>query len=513
MCFRILADESLATVAVRCISSMIIATQEPGNARVKKRRNGRGITVPGKVALAAFVILCPIGLTVAQTKTSANIDQFVISEMRARHIPGVAVAVLREGKISILKTYGFANLEHRVPVKPETIFQSGSMGKQFTAAAVMILAQDGKLSLNDRITEYIPDAPDSWKNMRIRHLLTHTSGLSDFPPEIDLRKDYTEEQLLDAFKKAPLSFQPGEGWEYSNAGYATLGILIRRVSGKFYGEFLQDRIFRPLGMKTTRVISESDIIPNRAAGYRVVNGEIKNQEWVSPSTNTTADGSLYFSILDLAKWDAALYRDTPLKQSTLAQIWEPVKLNSGARKGYGFGWFTGTMHNRSVVFHGGAWQGFKSCIIRFPGDKLTIIVLANSWNTREFKLARGLAALYFSEFAVPSTASIEDKDPNATALMRKVLIQLAGNSIDKALLAPAVPKQLPPVRVAELATLLNSLTLPIAIFHSEELVERRDEGEMRVYRYLLNDIGKTLSVTLKLTKDNKIAAFELIEVK
>jgi CubicO group peptidase (beta-lactamase class C family) len=445
----------------------------------------------------------------AQPDVSAKIDRFVKSEMTARKIPGVSLAVLHNGKIDILKTYGFANLEHGVAVKPETIFQSGSMGKQFTAAAVMLLVQDGKLSLDDRIKTHLPNAPDSWKNITVRHLLTHTAGLGDYPTEIDLRRDYTEEQLLAAFQKAPLGFAPGDKWDYSNVGYATLGILIRKLTGKFYADFLQERIFGPLGMTTARVISEADIIPNRAAGYRVVAGQIKNQEWVSPSTNTTADGSLYFSILDLAKWDAALYTDFPLRQSTLAQIWEPVRLNSGARKGYGFGWFTDNLHNRRVVFHGGAWQGFKSCIIRFPDDKLTIIVLANSWNTREFKLARGVSGFYFPEFAVPATSAIENNDPKTMTLVRKFLLQLAGNSVDQTLLLPNAAAQLTPARTSELRAILNSLTLPVAIFHSEELVERRNENGIRVYRYIFNDIGKTLSLEIKLDAQDKIAAFNL----
>jgi len=168
-----------------------------------------------------------------------------------------------------------------------------------------LLVQDGKISLEDKLTKYFSDAPDSWKDITVRHLLTHTSGMGDYPAEIDLRRDYTEEQLLEEFKKAPLAFQPGDKWDYSNVAYVTLGMLIRKITGKFYGDFLRERIFEPLGM-TTRIISEADIVPNRAAGYRVVAGKIKNQEWVSPSMNSTADGSLHLSILDLAKWDAAL---------------------------------------------------------------------------------------------------------------------------------------------------------------------------------------------------------------
>jgi len=465
-----------------------------------------------RVAIVLLLVIC-IGVVsvFGQHNVSQKIDRFATTEMQSRKIPGLAIAIVRSGKIEILKTYGFANLEHRVPVKPETIFQSGSIGKQFTAAAVMILVQEGKIFLEDTITKYFPEAPATWKDITVRHLLTHTAGTGDFPPDIELSRDYTEEQMLESFKKVPLAFAPGDKWDYSNVGYVILGMLVRKVTGQFYGDFLRERVFGPLGMTTTRVISEADIIPNRAAGYRVVAGEIKNQEWVSPSTNTTADGSLYFSILDLAKWDAALYRDTPLKQSTLAQIWEPVKLNSGARKGYGFGWFTDTFHNRRVLFHGGAWQGFKSCIIRFPDDKLTIIVLANSWNAREFKLARGLAALYYPEFMVLPISSIEDTDPKVSVMVHRFLIRLLDGSIDKELVIPSVNAGLSAGHVKELTSLLNSLTLPVAIIHSEELVDRHDENGLRVYGYVFNDIAKTLSLTVKLNAEGKIADFGLTE--
>ena len=464
-----------------------------------------------RFAAAAVLVLAALPC-VAQTTISARIDRFVTAEMKTRKIPGVAVAVLRHGKVPIVRTYGFANLEHRVPVKPQTIFQSGSMGKQFTAAAVMILVQEGKISLDDRITKYFSNTPEAWKDITVRRLLTHTAGMGDYPLEIDLRRDYTEDQLLDFFKKAKLAFEPGEGWDYSNVGYVMLGIMIRKVTGKFYGDFLQERIFRTLGMNTARVISEADIVPNRAAGYRVVAGEIKNQEWVSPSTNSTADGSLYFSILDLAKWDAALYTNEPLRQTTLAQVWAPVSLKSGARKGYGFGWFTDIMHNRRVVFHGGAWQGFKTCIMRFPDEKLTVIVLANSWNTREFKLARGLAALFYSEFAVPSARAIE-ADAKVNTLLHRFLAKLSHEQVETELLTPELTTNLTRERVREAARTLNSLTLPIALINSEELVERREENGLRVFRYLFNDIPKTLTATIKLTSDDKIAEFDLAEVK
>jgi CubicO group peptidase (beta-lactamase class C family) len=177
--------------------------------------------------------------------------------------------------------------------------------------------------------------------------------MTDYPDDFDLRRDYTEDELVQRIKPIPLAFQPGEKWSYSNLAYVMLGVLIHKVSGKVYGDFLQERVFRPLGMSTARVISEADIVPNRAAGYRLVNGQLKNQDWVSPSLNTTADGALYLTVYDVAKWDAALYGEKLLKRSSLEEMWTPVKLNHGRTHGYGFGWALGEVRGRRLVEHGG----------------------------------------------------------------------------------------------------------------------------------------------------------------
>jgi hypothetical protein len=184
-------------------------------------------------------------------------------------------------------------------------------------------------------------------------------------------------------------------------GYVMLGILISKVTGKFYGEFLQERIFKPLGMNTARIINEADIVPNRAAGYRQVKGELKNQEWVSPSMNTTADGSLYLTVLDMAKWDAALYTEKLLKKSSFDQMWTPVKLTTGKTQQYGFGWGFGEVRGHRIIEHGGAWQGFTSHIARYVDDKLTIIVLANRAGANPGAFAHRIAGLYNPELAPP----------------------------------------------------------------------------------------------------------------
>jgi CubicO group peptidase (beta-lactamase class C family) len=270
------------------------------------------------------------------------------------------------------------------------------MGKQFTATAVMMLVEDGKLSLDDKIAKYFTDAPQSWNKITVRHMLTHTSGMTDYPDDFDMRRDYTEDELVQRIKMIPLAFQPGEKWSYSNLAYVMLGVLIHKVSGKFYGDFLQERVFKPLGMTTARVISEVDIVPNRAAGYRIVKGELKNQNWVSPSLNTTADGALYLTVYDMAKWDAALYTEKLVKRASLETMWTPVKLNDGKTHPYGFGWTLARVRGHRVVEHGGSWQGFKSQISRYVDDRLTVVVFANVSRANPAKIAHAVAALFNS---------------------------------------------------------------------------------------------------------------------
>jgi CubicO group peptidase (beta-lactamase class C family) len=352
--------------------------------------------------VAAFAVAFGSSSVACAQATSAISDKassYVRDEMQRQHIPGLALLVARGGKIVQAEGFGLANVELQVPVKPETVFQSGSVGKQFTATAVMMLVEEGKVGLDDPLTKYFPDAPSSWKEVTVRELLSHTAGFGDYPEKFDFRKDWTEAELLKLVEGIPLAYPPGTKWEYSNLGYLTLGILIHRVTGEFYGDFLQQRIFHPLGMETTRIISEADIVPNRAAGYRLVKGELKNQEWVAPMVNTTADGSLYFSILDLAKWDAALYTEKLLKPSSFDQMWTPAKLKSGQpnKAGYGFGWAIGDRHGRHVISHDGAWQGFQTTIARYVNDQLTVVVLANLAESNPSAIADHVADLYLSD--------------------------------------------------------------------------------------------------------------------
>ena len=347
---------------------------------------------------SVLLVVTILHVVSADTATD-RVSNFVNEYLKKNQIPGCAVMVRHDGKVVLCQGYGVANIEHGVRVAPQTVFQSGSIGKQFTAMAIMMLIEEQKLALEDPLSKYL-DVPENWSAIRVRHLLTHTSGLGDYPESFSLQRDYTEDELLKMIMAQPLAFAPGEKWSYSNLGYVTLGILIHKVSGEFWGDFLQQRVFAPLGMKHTRVISEADIIPNRAAGYVPKNGALKNQQWVSPTVNNTADGSLYFSVEDLAKWDEALETRKLISRTSYEQMWTPVKLNNSTTAPYGFGWRTAkTNSGHSVVEHGGAWQGFASYIVRYPDDRLTIAVLCNRAGASASYIAKRIAGFY-----VPSLA-------------------------------------------------------------------------------------------------------------
>lgn len=351
-------------------------------------------------ALAVCAILISVIPALAQSSaTTAAVTEYVKAEMQRQHIPGLSFLVVKNGKTIRSEGFGLANVELQVPVKPETIFQSGSVGKQFTATAVMMLVEEGKVGLDDPLTKYFADAPATWKDVTVRELLSHTAGFGDYPKDFNFRKDWTEDEELKLVESIPLAYPPGTKWAYSNLGYVTLGILIHRVTGEFYGDFLQQRIFQPLGMTATHIISEADIVLNRSAGYRLVKGELKNQEWVSPLLNTTADGSLYFSAVDLAKWDAALYTDKLLKRSSLDLMWTPVKLKDGKpNKGnYGFGWFIEQRNGHRCIHHDGSWQGFETAIDRYVDDHFTVVVLANLADSEPGKISQHVAEIYLAE--------------------------------------------------------------------------------------------------------------------
>ena len=349
----------------------------------------------GQLGSLAFLLLTIAPSLWGQSPAQLDsVNRYIRSELARQRIPGASVAILRGDSVVLSRGYGWANVELRVPASDSTIYQSGSMGKQFTAAGIMLLVGQGRLRLEDRITRWLPEGKGVWDSVTIRHLLTHTAGMAEYTDStFDYRKDYTEDQLVRFAASRPLDFIPGQRWSYSNTGYLLLGVLIHRVTGQFYGDVLHRLIFEPVGMNTTRVISEADIIPNRAAGYQLIRGQVKNQSWVSPSLNTTADGALYFSVKDLARWAVALNLGDVPGKAVQDAAWAPVHLNDGGTYPYGFGWDLTDQRGHPRIGHTGSWQGFKTAFYRYPEYGLSIMMLANLDQAHPGPIVQGIGGI------------------------------------------------------------------------------------------------------------------------
>ncbi|MFO7695396.1 MAG: serine hydrolase [Vicinamibacterales bacterium] len=294
--------------------------------------------------------------------------------------PGVAVIVVRKGQTLYRAAHGMANLELGVALQPDHVFRIGSVTKQFTSAAIMMLAEEGKLAVTDSITKFLPDYPTQGKTITVEHLLTHTSGIqsyTDMPKWRNMfRQDMPLTELIDLFKNEPMQFEPGARWRYNNSGYILLGAIVEKVSGKKYADFVQERIFTPLGMKDTRYDVTDQIIPRRAAGYGRTGDRIVNAQYLS-MTQPYAAGSLISTVDDLAKWDAALTAGRVINAESLAKCFASHKLASGSESGYGYGWSIGRYEGRAVQEHGGGIHGFRSYVLRIPSDGVYVAVLSN----------------------------------------------------------------------------------------------------------------------------------------
>jgi CubicO group peptidase (beta-lactamase class C family) len=339
---------------------------------------------------ACLCIACAL-VSPVRPSNADELDSGMQKVLQQDHIPGMALLVVRGGVVLKAGMYGFANVEHRIPVKRTTMFQSGSLGKQFTAAAVLLLVDRGRLSLDDRIDKYLPAGPAGWEKITIRELLDHTSGIHDSEEDgevFDLRHEYTDDEIIRIAHDLPCDFQPGTAWKYNNMGYILAGIIVTRVTGMFYGDFLRQEFFAPLGMRTARIISDSDIVMDRAAGYlRTANG-VRNQDFVSAALNATADGSLYLSLNDWAAWIRGLDRRAILSRASYGLLWGRGSLRDGTAFDHGFGWDMAVLDGRPVLEFDGSWQGFRSAIERDPATQTTVVVLANLAEAKPEEAAR-----------------------------------------------------------------------------------------------------------------------------
>jgi len=319
-----------------------------------------------------------------------NVDEFVKAQMQRHSVPGLSLAVIKDGVAVKVQGYGLANVEQKTPVTPESVFKIGSVSKQFIATGIMLLAQGGKLSIDDPIGRYLEGTPSSWNVITLRHLLTHTSGIVREAPGFDPFKIQSDADVIRTAYPLPLRFEPGSKWEYCNVGYFALAEVIRKVTGQPWTEYLRTAVFEPSGMMATRPTNASKGIAGRAVGYAGKgNGEVA-PDWPA----LRASGAFLSTVLDLVKWDRQLATNTILNDSSRRQMWTPVRLSNGETHPYGFGWELGDIKGHRHVGHGGSLPGFRSGFSRYPDDKLTVIVLINADDVDRGSIVQGIADLY-----------------------------------------------------------------------------------------------------------------------
>ena len=351
------------------------------------------------LARLALLCACLLALSVAAEAQDLlpKFDEYAQAAARAERFSG-AILVARDGKVLVSKGYGMADIENEVPNTPETKFRLGSLTKQFTAAAVLLLQERGKLSVQDSVCKYVAPCPEAWRPVTVHHLLSHTGGVPNFtnsdqfPDYEKLKRDPTTvEALINRFRDRPLDFKPGEDWRYSNSGYVLLGHVVERASGKTYESFLRENIFVPLGMTNTGYDRADQIVKRRARGYASgPDGSVVNASYLDMSIPFAA-GGLYSTVGDLYLWDQALYGEKLLKKASLDAMFTAV------RNGYGYGYGVNKLFGRSHAGHGGGIEGFATSIHRFPDDRVTVIVLSNNESARSGPVARDLAAITFGE--------------------------------------------------------------------------------------------------------------------
>lgn len=426
--------------------------------------------------------------------------------MYHEQIPGLALAVIRDGKILKMRTYGFADVDSKLPVTINTVFRIGSVRKQFVATAIMMLVEEGKISLDDPVSKYLDGTQKRWQRISIRHLLTHTSGIPDFNNE-DIRvKDGPgnyDHRVLDALVKRRLHFAPGDEWRYSNSNYHLLGMIIQKITGKSYDDFLRKRIFEPLGMAQTTIFHECGTYPDLAMGYRWHDGLHRT----GAPFGITAGGSTLSTISDMAKWDAALYADNLLKKSSLQQMWTPVRLNDGMTWRYGFGWGVGRINDHLIVSHGGNILGFSSAIERAVDDQLTVIVLDNRFCSSETaaRLAQKIARIYL--WKGPDYQPISDEEPKVTKRVRNINNRQDRGKLSATDFTPAVWAELSPWQKQ-----MQDDRKKFGSALSLSLVERTNERSGRSYRYQVQyKFGATL-LHVVIDEHDKICVWKVEDV-
>ena len=439
-----------------------------------------------------------------------SLDKFISEQLKQRNIPGLSIAVIKDGKVIRTSGYGFANLELQVPATKETVYEIGSISKQFAAEAVMLLVEDGKVNLDDSIRKYLPsNTPEIWQKITVRNLLNHTSGLKDWTEvkEFSYRREYSAEEFIDLVKSFPLTFQPNENWLYSNTNLPLIGIIVERAGGKSFEDFVTERIIKPLNFPSIRFKHQQDVVPNRATGYEWRNEKWENGEPFRPKV-IAASGGILANTTDLAKWWEAVLQGRVVKQTSLQQMLAPAKLNDGRTVAHGFAFFTDSFNGHKMIQHfGSTVGGFGSIVRYYPQEKITIAVIGNLEDGgfgAEY-IAKRVAGFYIPGAFTGSMKETPDAAPNQTQNHLQMLKDLADNK-NPEMLAANYASRVPATFRQQLAANLKQMK-SFAFLGKEKITADHfilDPTLIEIFHYKMTLANKTVYYHLRFNKDGRI---------
>ena len=430
-----------------------------------------------------------------------DLEDFVHKDRESKKIPGMVVAIIKNGEVSRVVTSGVANLDLDVPVKRETVFEIGSMTKAFTAELIMMLEEAGKLSVDDKISKYIDNSPETWKDITIRHLLTHTSGIPNYTslkPELILSaKRMTYEEMFELVRDLKLEFAPGEKYSYCNTGYYLLGRIIERQSEKSFYDFLQEKILVPLEMKNTFPQRPRGVVKHRATGYMNFGVLPSMMPYIDPLGAFSA-GNLVSTVDDMAKWDKALLEGRLLKPETREKMYNITRIKDGIST-YAFGWDVSELAGHTARQHGGGTGGFSTYILRLPDDKLSVVVLSNLAMTDVASTARDAA-----RFVLPALEekAVRDPDTTLTKKHREIIDKITDGTIQRAAFEESTADELFPTLIAQARQQLQTW----GKLEKFELLEHKHEPKLLTRRYRMVFDKARMQLVIRENEEHKIVA-------
>lgn len=460
------------------------------------------------LALVLTAVSGPLPLTPAM---KARIDAIVKSELVRQYVPGAQVAIAENGRVVYEKGYGYREIGSRLPVDPQTSFAIGSVTKQFTAAAIMLLQQQGKLNVDDKLVKYLPHAPHA-SEVTLRNLLTHTSGIVGFTEvpnfSLLLPTPSSPDRIISTIAGKPLAFAPGTDWEYSNTNFVLLGQVIAKVSGEPYPDFLQQHFFDRLGLQRSWFTRTEAIHPDDARGYtEFMYGLPDEHAYLADWSWYDAAGGLTMSAADLARWDIALDSGGVVSPASFARMTTRTKLKNGRTIGYGFGLGVGSVFGRPTVGHDGLVSGFSSENLTFPKDRVAIVLLSNGDNFSYLRAIRAIAAIVYGTTDPQANAPFKPiaQRPAQVDAAKEQIVDLLHGRVNYANMTPDLALELPEYRIAQLEQDGRLLGDPLDIQPAS--IDRRPP--LTIYRYRVRFKSGVAEWVYTINSAGKFAGFSL----